>query len=93
MSGEGILVKISRAKVAMVTLKFRNVFERGWNRIIAEVMTSPELAAVMPSREARTARYFFKLSQKRITKKIKNVPGKKIPMADINAPTISPPGP
>ena len=51
--------------------------------MIAEAATRPALAAVIPSNEARTPRYFFKLVQNRITKNMRNVPGRNIPIADM----------
>jgi len=88
--GDGNFVNASRQKVIMVAVKFNTVFSNGWNRIIADAATSPALAAVIPSSDARTALYFFRLLQKRITKKVRKVPGKKIPAADIIAPPIAP---
>ncbi len=92
IKGGGILVKVRRPK-SISLAKFKNVFERVEILITADADTNPELAAVIPSSDALTARYFFRLSQNRITKKIKNVPGRKIPRADISAPIISPPVP
>ena len=90
MNGGGIFVKANKQNVNAVVLKLNSVFASGWNNIIADAATKPALAAVIPSREARTARYFFRLLQNRVTKNIKNVPGRKIPRADINAPNNSP---
>ena len=90
---EGIFVKVSKANVPKVKAYVARVLSKGWNKKIAAAATRPALAAVIPSREARTALNFFRLSQNLITKKIKNVPGRKIPAADIKAPAIWPPIP
>ena len=57
---------------------------------MADAATRPALAAVIPSSEARTALYFFKLLQIRITKNIRKVPGRKIPIDDMIAPVSVP---
>jgi hypothetical protein len=90
INGVGMRVKVSRQNVIIVVAKLSTVLSRGWNKMIAEADTRPALAAVIPSREARTPLYFFKVVQNRITKNIRKVPGRKIPIADINAPKIIP---
>ena len=90
---DGSLVKAIKQKVPMVKAMLRTVFSKGWNNRMAPAATSPALAALMPSNEARMGRNAFKLAQRRIIKKIKNVPGKNIPPADIIAPKILPPTP
>lgn len=68
-----------------------SVSSRGWYKRIAAAATNPELAALIPSSEALTGLNFLRLSQIRMTKNIRNVPGKKIPKAEMNPPMISPP--
>ena len=81
-------VNVKTIKVPIVKPKFSAVLSNGWNMIIAAAATNPELAAVIPSKLALTPRYFFKFSQNLITKKIKNVPGRKIPNDAATAPMI-----
>ena len=56
----------------------------------AAAATNPALAANIPSKDARIGLNFLRLSQTRIIKNIKNVPGKKMPAADIIAPSNFP---
>ena len=58
--------------------------------MIADADTSPALAAVIPSSDALTALYFFRLLQNLIAKNMRKVPGKKMPIADIIAPASEP---
>ena len=50
----------------------------------------PELAELIPSREALTILNFFNSSQNRMIKKIRKVPGRNIPAADMTPPRILP---
>ena len=69
---------------------FNILTSRGLKRSTAAATTIPELAAVIPSNEARTILYRFKAFQNRYTKKIKKVPGKNIPAAATIPPIIFP---
>ena len=80
----------SKQNVPIVNPKFVNVFSKGWNKMIAAAATNPALAAKIPCKDARIGLNFLRLSQIRIMKNIKNVPGRKMPAADMNAPIILP---
>ena len=87
------MVNAVKQNVPMVKPKLRKVFSKGWNNKMAAAITKPAFAALMPSREARIGLNFFRLSQIRIIKKIRKVPGKKSPAADMMLPKICPPNP
>lgn len=90
---EGNRVNANKQNVPMVNPKFDTVLSRGWNNNTAAAATSPAFAALIPSSEARMGLNFLRLSQIRMTKKIKKVPGRKMPAAAIIAPSTSPPTP
>ena len=50
----------------------------------------PVAAALMPSSEARTTRYCLSWFQKRYTKNIRNVPGRKMPAVATKLPSNCP---
>lgn len=90
INGAGTLVNVNKPKVATtmdILIKFVSI---GPNRISPAATTIPALAALMPSSEAFTTRYFLRSSQNRIIKKMRKVPGKKIPAEAIKPPRISP---
>ena len=65
-------------------------FSMGSKSKKAPAMTSPALAPFIPSKDAFIGRYFLSCSQKRITKKIKNIPGKKTAIEAVKPPSIPP---
>ena len=53
---------------------------------ITAATVRPTLAALIPSNEARTPRYFLSSFQKRYTKNIKKVPGRKMATEETKLP-------
>ena len=88
--GGGIFVYFSAQAVPAMNDTFKIFGARGSKSNMAAAITIPELAAMIPSREAFTTRYFFNDSQKRIMKNIRKVPGRNIPAAAHSAPNILP---
>ena len=62
INGALILVNWSKKKVDIIRALFNKLWSIGRYIIMAAAMTIPELAAAIPSKDALTIRYLFKLS-------------------------------